>query len=635
MRRVKVKDLLREQRTFQLRVIIAAVLVTALLVAVAGRLLWLQVVRHDYYLELSQGNRVRIEPLPPDRGIIYDRMGRVLAENTPAYQLTITREQVPDLDATLARLVGFDLIEADDLPRVRQLLATRRLFEAVPIRLRLTDEEIGRYAVHRHELPGVDLATRMARHYPYGPVGVHALGYVGSISEDDLKRVDPQAYFGTAAIGKTGLERSYEDELHGTGGFREVLVNAEGRSVESLAGGQADLRVHRPVAGRDLELALDIELQRVAEEAMGEQRGAVIALDPWTGEVLVLASTPTFDPNKFARGISTADYRELTTNPDQPLYNRALRGTYPPGSTIKPLMALAGLEAGVVEPSDTRFCPGYFMLPNSRHRYRDWKKEGHGTVDMKEAVMTSCDVYFYGLASTLGIDRIHDSMSRMGFGKPTGIDVEGERAGIMPSTAWKKSAFKTRDMQLWFPGETVIVGIGQGYWTATPMQLAHATAVLATRGPHFKPRLVRALRDPATRHSTPRPPEPLPTIELKDPGSWQVIVDAMVAVTTGPRGTAVRAARGATYSIAGKTGTAQVYTVGQQEKYDEKTVAERLRDHALFVAFAPAERPRLVVAVLVENGGHGSSVAAPIARAVFDAFLVPPAAETTPPEPVP
>lgn len=619
MRRVKVKDLYREQRTFQVRAVIAAVLAAILLGLVAGRLFWLQVVRHDYYADLSQGNRVRIEPLPPDRGIIYDRKGRVLAENTPAYQLTITREQVTDLEATLARLVQLGLLEAGDIDRIRQLLASRRLFEAVPVRLRMDDNEISLYAVHRHELPGVDLATRMARQYPYGPVGVHALGYVGSISEDDLKRIDPEQYFGTAAIGKTGLERSYEAMLHGSGGFREVLVNAEGRSVESLGGDEPDLRITRPVAGRDLELALDIDLQKVAEQALGTQRGAVIALDPWNGDVLVLASTPTFDPNKFARGISTTDYRALTTDPDQPLYNRALRGTYPPGSTIKPLMALAGLEAGVIKPEDTHFCRGYFMLPNSSHRYRDWKRGGHGTVDMKEAVASSCDTYFYSLAATLGIDRIHDSMSRLGFGRPTGIDVDGERSGIMPSTEWKKKAFKGRENQVWFPGETVIVGIGQGYWTATPLQLAHATAVLATRGPHFKPRLVRAIRDPLTRETTARDPEPLPTVELNNPDSWQVIVDAMVAVTTG--GTATRAARGATYSIAGKTGTAQVYTVGQQEQYDEETVAERLRDHALFVAFAPAEKPRLVVAVLVENGGHGSSVAAPIARAIFDAYM--------------
>jgi penicillin-binding protein 2 len=621
MRRVKVKDLFREQRTFGMRALLAGSIAALLLAAVAGRLVWLQVLQYEHYAELSQGNRVRIEPLPPDRGIIYDRKGRVLAENTPAYQLMITREQVTNLDATLARLVQLDLLESDDLDRVRKLLASRRLFEAVPVRLRLTDEEISRYAVHRHELPGIDLATRMARHYPYGPAGVHALGYVGAISEDDLKRLDPAEYFGTAAIGKTGIERAYEPELHGQGGFREVLVNAEGRSVDMLGGARPQLRIERPVAGNDLELSLDIDLQRVAEEALGENRGAVVALDPWTGQVLVLASTPTFDPNKFARGISTKDYRDLTSDPDQPLYNRALRGTYPPGSTIKPLMALAGLEAGVIKPEDKRFCPGYFRLPNSTRRYRDWKKQGHGTVDMHEAIMTSCDVYFYGLAVALGIDRIHDTMARLGFGSPTGIDVDGERSGIMPSTEWKKGAFKSREMQVWFPGETVIVGIGQGYWTATPLQLAHATAVLATRGPHFKPQLVRALRNPTTRERSPRPGEPLPTVVLKDQANWEVIVDAMVAVTTGARGTARSAARGATYTIAGKTGTAQVFSVGQQEKYREEDVAERLRDHALFVAFAPAEKPQLVIAVLVENGGHGGSVAAPVARAVFDAYL--------------
>jgi penicillin-binding protein 2 len=622
MRRVKVKDLYREQRTFLVRAVIAAVLAVVLLGTVAGRLFWLQVIRHDYYVDLSQGNRVRIDPLPPDRGIIRDRKGRVLAENTPAYQLIITREQVPDLDATLAKLVGFRLLEADDLARVRQLLATRRLFEAVPVRLSLDDDEIARYAVHRHELPGVELATRMARHYPYGPVGVHALGYVGAISEDDLQRIDPREYFGTAVIGKTGLERSFESSLHGSGGFREVLVNAEGRSVETVGGEKPDLRVVRPVAGHDLELSLDIELQEAAEQAMADRRGAVVALDPWSGDLLVLASMPTYDPNKFARGISAPEYRALTGDLDQPLFDRALRGTYPPGSTIKPLMALAGLEAGVIAPDDTRFCRGYFTLPNSSHRYRDWKKGGHGTVDMKEAIMTSCDVYFYGLAATLGIDRIHETMSRLGFGKPTGIDIEGERGGILPSTEWKKGAFKDSAMQVWFPGETVIVGIGQGFWTATPLQLANATAVLATRGSHFRPRLVRAVRDPVTGETTTRAPEPLATVELKDPANWQVIVDAMVAVTTGPRGTAVKAARGAAYSIAGKTGTAQVYSVGQEEKYDESTVPERLRDHALFVAFAPADEPRLVVAVLVENGGHGSSAAAPIARAVFDAYLL-------------
>ncbi len=621
MRRVRIKDDALEQRLFLQRALFAAAIVTALFLTLAGRAFWLQVLQHDHYFDLSQGNRARIEPLPPNRGVIVDRAGRVIAENTPAYQLELVREQAGDLDATLARLAALGLLEPEDVGRVRKLVLSRRSFEAVPILLQLDDEKIARFAVHRHELPGVMLETRMARHYPYGPVGAHALGYVGTISEDDLERVDRERYFGTGVIGKTGVERAYEDQLLGVGGYREVLVNAEGRPVELPAGQDAGLRSREPSAGRELRLTLDIELQRVAEEAMAGRRGAVVALDPWTGDVLVFASLPSFDPNGFARGISRTDYLALTDDPDQPLFNRVLRGTYPPGSTIKPVMALAGLEYDAVSPQDTVYCPGHFSLPNSRHRFRDWKREGHGTVDMKGAVMQSCDVYFYRLANTLGIERIHDAMVHIGFGVPTGIDIGGERGGIMPSPAWKKAAFSRREQQVWFPGETVIIGIGQGYWTATILQLAKSTALLATRGQHFRPRLVQALVDPATGAVEERRPEPLPPVELKERNNWETIVEAMVAVTSGPRGTAARAARGAAYSIAGKTGTAQVFSVGQTERYDEKTVAERLRDHALFVAFAPADKPALAIAVLVENGGAGSSVAAPIARAVFDAYL--------------
>ncbi len=624
MRRVRIKDDALEQRVFVQRAMVAGGVVAALVLLLTGRAFWLQVLQHGEYVELSQGNRARIDPLPPNRGILYDRAGRILAENTPAYQLEIVRERVDDLEATLARLGRFGLLEPDDITRVRQLVLSRRPFEAVPIVPQLDDEEIARYAVHRHELPGVFLETRLARHYPYGSVGAHALGYVGTISEDDLGRVDRERYFGTGVIGKTGVERAYEDELLGTGGYREVLVNAEGRPVEALSGAELQLETRQPTAGRDLRLTIDIELQRVAEEAMAGRRGAVVAIDPWSGDVLVFASLPSFDPNGFARGISSTDYRALTENPDQPLFNRVLRGTYPPGSTIKPVMALAGLEYDVIRPEDRVYCQGTYSLPGSRHRYREPKRGGvHGSVDMEIAVMRSCDVYFYRLANTLGIERIHDAMVRMGFGEPTGIDVPGERGGIMPSPAWKKGAFARREQQVWFPGETVIIGIGQGYWTATILQLAKATALLATRGRHFQPRMVRALVDPVTGAVEERPPVPLPPLELRQSANWETIVDAMVAVTSGPRGTATRVGRGASYLIAGKTGTAQVFSIGQAEKYDEKTVAERLRDHALFVAFAPADQPRLAIAVLVENGGFGSAAAAPIARAVFDAYLTP------------
>ena len=621
MRRVRIKDDALEQRMFFQRVLLASAVVALIAIALVSRAFWLQVVQHAHYVELSQGNRARIEPLPPNRGIIYDRAGRVIAENTPAYQLELIREQAGDLDDTLSRLVRFGLLEPGEVGRVRQLVNSRRTFEAVPFLLQLDDEEVARYAVHRHELPGVLLETRMARHYPYGTVGAHALGYVGTISEQDLSRVDRERYFGTGVIGKTGIESAYEGDLLGTGGYREVLVNAEGRPARLAEGSDPQLKTHEPQAGRDLRVTIDIELQRVAEEAFAGRRGGVVAIDPSNGDVLVFASMPSFDPNGFARGISRSDYVALTENPDQPLFNRVLRGTYPPGSTIKPLMALAGLENGVLRPQDVTNCGGSYSLPGSRHRYREPRRGGtHGPVDMRRAVMKSCDVYFYRLANTLGIDRIHDSMARMGFGEPTGIDIAGERGGIMPSPDWKKTVFKSREQQVWFPGETVIVGIGQGYWTATLLQLAKATALLAMRGQPYQPRLVRALVDPETGAVEERKPRPLPRIELKDPANWEIIVDAMVAVTTG--GTASVAARGAAYSIAGKTGTAQVFSVGQTEKYNEKEVAERLRDHALFVAFAPAEAPKLAVAVLVENGGFGSSAAAPIARAIFDAYLV-------------
>ncbi len=433
MRRARIKDDALELRMFLQRALFAAGIVAALALLLSGRAFWLQVVQHAHYVELSQGNRARIEPLPPNRGVIYDRGGRVIAENTPAYQLEIVREQAGDLEVALGRLARFGLLDPGDIARVRQLVLSRRSFEAVPFLLQLDDEEIARYAVHRHELPGVLLETRMARHYPYGPIGAHALGYVGTISEDDLSRVDRERYFGTGVIGKTGIERAYEQQLLGVGGYREVLVNAEGRPVQLLNEGDAQLQSREPQAGRELRLTIDIELQRVAEEAMAGRRGAVVAIDPSNGDVLVFASLPSFDPNGFARGISRSDYLALTGNPDQPLFNRAIRGTYPPGSTIKPLMALAGLEYDAIKPTDTAYCPGYYSLPGSRHRFRDFKREGHGTMDMENAVMQSCDVYFYRLANTLGIDRIHDAMARMGFGQPTGIDIAGERGGIMPS----------------------------------------------------------------------------------------------------------------------------------------------------------------------------------------------------------
>ena len=401
-----------------------------------------------------------------------------------------------------------------------------------------------------------------------------------------------------------------------------MLVNAEGRSVERVGGAQAALQHKRPRAGSDLAVALDAKLQAVAEQALAGWRGGIVAIEPLSGDVLVLASTPGFDPNLFTRGISSRDYRALADSLDRPMFNRVLRGTYPPGSTIKPLMALAGLEYGIIDPDYARPCPGWFSLPRSRHRYRDWKKTGHGHADMRDAIATSCDVYFYALADLLGIKRMHEAMTGLGFGVRTGIDIPGEKPGLMPSPEWKKKAYKRRQDQIWFPGETVIVGIGQGYMLATPLQLAHATAIIAAKGRNFRPRLLTGIRDPVSNQWQRLPPQEGERVRLKDEANWDVITEGMLRVTESNRGTAFGALRGTPYHVAGKTGTAQVFSIGQNQKYNEAEVAERLRDHALFVAFAPAEAPRLAIAVLVENGGHGASVAAPMARAIFDAYLL-------------
>ena len=637
-RSVRIKDHWGEQRLFIGRTLFAAVAAVVLLVLVTGRLFWLQVVRHEYFTDLSQGNRVRLEPLPPDRGLMYDRNGVVIAENTPAFQLELTPEQVVNVGDTLRRLAAIGLIEVDQVPALQRLIRAGRKFEAVPLRLSLSDTDIATFAVRQFEFPGVEIQTRLARWYPFGTVAAHALGYVAAISEDDMKHINADEYAGSSVIGKNGLENTYEEQLHGAGGFRQVLVNALGRHVDRLGGsGPVKLDTKQPRAGNDLFLGLDIRVQKVAEEALAGHRGALIAIDTTNGDVIALASVPSFDSNKFTRGITSPDYAALRDDLDRPLFNRALRGAYPPGSTIKPFMALAGLEYNAIDPRATRFCRGFFMLPGSIHRFRDWKKEGHGYVDMRHAIATSCDVYFYGLADVLGIERVHDALTGLGFGKPTGIDITGERPGLVPSEEWKQQTYK----QVWYPGETVSVGIGQGYLLATPLQLAHAAAMLAAKGHGFRPRLVTAIRDATTRETKTLAPVPEAPVELKDLDNWNVVIEGMEMVTEAG-GTASAVQRGASYKIAAKTGTAQLFTLGQNEKYNASALDERLRDHALFIAFAPADAPKLAIAVLVENGGHGGSVAAPMARRVFDAYLLgkfdappPAAAGTHPPPPDP
>ncbi len=617
--RVRIKDQWNEQRIFTQRTLGAAVVITLLMLALIGRLTYLQVYRHDYYTELSQGNRVRLDPIPASRGLIFDRNGKVMADNEPAYQLELVREQVPDLNDTLKRLTALGLIDRDELEDTRRMIFSRRTFDSVPLRLRLTDEEIGLFAVHRYQFPGVDLATRQTRHYPFGQLAVHALGYVSAISVQDLEHIDRVSYAGTTLIGKLGIESNYERELHGRNGFREILVNAQGRSVQREGVFAPDLHSQAPVAGDDLVLSIDLATQRAAEEALGDHRGAVVAIDPTNGDVLALASKPGFDPAAFARGLSRSEYAQLSDDIDKPLFNRALRGTYPSGSTIKPVIALAGLTYHVVDPNRQEFCAGVFHLPGSSHLYREGKGGKHGYVDLERAIARSCDVYFYGLAATIGAEHIADFMAPFGYGSLTGIDISGEKPGLLPSPDWKRKAFKRPQDQIWFPGETVNFGVGQGYLLVTPLQLAHVAAVLAERGKSFRPRLVIGVRD-LDGNVKPIDPTPLPSIEGISPDAWDLVLRGMMGATT--YGTAAAISKGASYQIAGKTGTAQVFTVGQNEKYVEKNVAERLRDHAWFIAFAPAEAPRIAIAVLVENGGFGASAAAPIARKVMDAYLL-------------
>jgi penicillin-binding protein 2 len=616
--RVRIKDHWNEQRIFSQRTVGAFVIIALLTSALIARLSYLQVVRHDYYLGLSLGNRVRLDPIPASRGLIRDRNGAVLANNEPAYQLELIREQIPDLGDTLKRLNALGLLDADSIDDTRRVIMSRRSFDTVPVRLRLSDEEIGRFAVHRFQFPGVDLATRQTRHYPYGELAVHALGYVGAISESDLEHIDRNSYAGTALIGKLGVENTYEPQLHGKNGYREILVNAMGRSVQHEGVFAAELHLQSPTAGDDLVTSLDLATQQAAEEGLGLHRGAVVAIDPNTGDILALASKPGFDPSAFARGLSRSEFAALNENIDKPLFNRALRGTYPSGSTIKPVIALAGLTYHVVDPNRQEFCAGVWHLPGSSLLFREGKTGRHGDVDLIHAIGKSCDVYFYGLASTLGVDRIAAFMAPFGYGALTGIDIAGEKPGILPSPEWKRKTFKRPADQIWFPGETVNFGVGQGYLLVTPIQLAHVASVIANRGRSFRPRLVTGVRG-ADGQVQPLAPVENPAVTTVSDADWETVFKGMQGATT--YGTAAGPFKGVAYAVAGKTGTAQVFTVSRSEKLTQNE-PERLKDHAWFIAFAPAEAPRIAVAVLVENGGFGSAAAAPIARKVMDTYLL-------------
>ncbi len=618
-----IKDHHSERRLFIARVLFAAIASTLLLGLVVARLVQLQILDYEHFAERAQGNRVRIEAVPPIRGLVLDREGRVLAENRPAYQLELIPEQVEDVDDTLTRLAALELIAAEDIPGLKTLIAGSLRFKPVTLRLRLSDEEVANFAIQRPRFPGVDFQPRLIRYYPHGAATAHAVGYVGALSERDMRVLDTTRYVATGQTGKTGVEQSFEDTLHGFPGYRHVVTNARGRVIPADTGELADsLPIDaQPRPGANVYLSIDLDLQLIAAREMEGKRGAVVALDPWSGEVLALVSAPSFDPNLFAVGMTTAEFDAMQSDIDRPLFNRAVRGTYPPGSTIKPMLALAALTVGATNLTRKALCIGYFMLPNTTHRYRDWRPEGHGEVDLHSAIEQSCDVYFYEISVELGIDNMHRYLDQFGLGKPTGIDVSGEKSGINPSRDWKRRTFTERDDQRWYDGETVIASIGQGYMLATPLQLASAAATLATRGTRFETRMVAAWEDALSGERTLIRPRHADDVDIDNEFYWDDVIGAMNDVMQGTYGTARAVGVDAPYRMAGKSGTAQVFSVAQEEEYDEEEVEERLRDHALFIAFAPLDNPRIAVAVIVENGSSGSRVAAPIARAIMDEYL--------------
>jgi len=610
MLNIPLKDYFRETRIFSNRVLIVAVVLGLLGLGLVVRLVWLQIVSHRHYETLSQTNRVRPIPIPPPRGLILDRNGVVLARNYPVYTLEVVPEQVDDMNSLLEQLGGLVQLTETDLKAFRKQLKERPRFEALTLRANLTEEEAARVAVKRPYLYGVELAARLQRYYPLGGLGVHAVGYVGRISEADLERLDTAAYRGMNHVGKLGLEATYEKTLLGRVGFERMETNAHGRALRALERAA-------PVAGKNLQLHLDAKLQALAEQALGSRRGAVVAIEPATGGVLAFASTPTYDPNPFVNGIDPESYRALLDDPDKPLINRALNGQYAPGSTIKAFMGLAALETDRFDPSKPVVCGGSYSLPGSSHQFRDWKQGGHGVVTLREAIAQSCDVYFYKLAVAMQIDAMKNFLAPFGFGKKTGVDLPAESEGLLPSPAWKEA----RGLK-WLPGETVITGIGQGPILATPTQLASAMSALANHGARLRPTLVRAIIDPATRQAHEVKAPAYPALPLKDRAHLETVIEYLTDVAHNARGTAYGIGWNAPYRIAGKTGTAQVKGIAQGARYREHATPERLRDHALFISFAPVENPEVAVAVIVENGGHGSSAAAPIARKLMDYVIL-------------
>lgn len=605
--RSSLKDDRLERQLFRARVLQSLVVVALALVLLLARYAWLQLVQHDDFATRSDNNRIKLLPVAPARGLIYDRHGVVLADNRPAFRIELIPEQIQDLDATLSGLASVIDLGAEDLDRFREQYRASRRFRSVPLKLRLDEHELARFAVDRHRFPGAEIAAYQSRHYRHGALYAHLIGYVGRIDADDRERLDLARYAGSTHVGKTGLERRYEDLLLGAVGFEQVETNAAGRPLRVVA------RVP-PGSGQHLHLSIDHRLQLAMAEAFGGEPGAAIAIDPRNGEVLAMVSLPSFDPNPFVGGIGRHAYAELVQSPDRPLFNRVVQGGYEPGSTLKPLFALAAMELGLRTPGASVVSTGSFQLPGHGQTWRDWRPGGHGRVDAREAIAQSVNTYFYQLAVDVGIERMAEYLAPFGFGQPTGLDLIGEARGVLPTPAWKRATLN----EPWYLGETVIAGIGQGYWVATLPQLAQGIAILARHGDKAPLHLLRAVQSGLNEAPTPYGTGPVERLPVRDRAHWQAAIDGMVAVIHGPTGTARAIAAGAEYTMAGKTGTAQ--RVSRRELRPGEEVARHLRHQALFVGFAPADDPRIVVVVVVEGGGSGSRAAAPVARQILDAW---------------
>ncbi len=607
---ITVRDTEIELHRFRIRVAVALGLVLVCFALLAARLAWLQIVRHDQLRLQAEENRIQLVPIAPTRGLIVDRHGVVIAENVSAYTLELQPAKIFDLDRTIEELGQLIEVTPKDRRRFKRLVEDSRAADSIPLKSRLSDEDVAILAAHRYRFPGVEVRARLFRSYPLGETASHLIGHIGRISPADKARLEDQdlasEYYGSTQIGKVGVELSYERLLHGRAGYEEVEVSAGGRPVRTLSR-------RAPLPGTTVVLSIDLGLQKIVEDLFGERRGALVAIDPRTGDVLAFVSKPTFDPNLFTDGVDPQTWQAYNESPDKPLLNRALRGTYPPGSTYKPFMALAALESGKRTPGFTIFDPGYFQFGG--HKFRDSNPRGNGPVDLHRSIVVSSDTYYYMVANDMGVDAIHDFMQPWGFGQLTGIDLEGEVTGVLPSSEWKLRRYK----QKWLPGESISIGIGQGYNAFTILQLAHATATLAADGVVRPPRVVRALQDPSTRADTENERPARAPIALR--ADWLKLVKAAM-VDVNRFGTGRHAFAGAPYAVAGKTGTAQVIGIKQNERYDARRIAERYRDHSLFMAFAPAENPQVALAVIVENAGFGAAAAAPIARRVIDYVLL-------------